>query len=244
MTEPENTAPVDDVWEGPLQPPPFWLRPELEVTEHRPPLERDPFIVACVQALLALGLTTEQALGVQANTISEIGWKFKFRAWNLGGVKINKNTCKNPDGSPRRWWRALGHKKSGDPHTCFYRAYDSLEAYFAEWIRVFVPKPPAKGRYGATGARFWAGLEWFPAMVEAGYKGEVTKANPTNSLTAHRALVREVSEYWAQHLLGGLVVDGAWGKKTQARCREWQKEHGLAETGELDEATRRALFTP
>jgi peptidoglycan hydrolase-like protein with peptidoglycan-binding domain len=67
---------------------------------------------------------------------------------------------------------------------------------------------------------------------------------PTASLTAHRALVREVSEYWAQYLLGGLVVDGAWGKKTQARCREWQKEHGLAETGELDEATRRALFTP
>jgi hypothetical protein len=196
-----------------------------------------------MQSLLSLDLTTEQALGVLANTISEIGWKFKFRAWNLGGVKIYKTTSRNPDGSPRLWWRALGHKKSGDAHTCFYRAYPSLALYFKEWIATFVPKPPNSKRYGATGARFWAGLEWFPAMVEAGYKGEVTKANPTNTLIAHRALVREVSEYWAQHLLGGLDVDGAWGAKSRERCREWQREHGLEETGELDARTRVLLFS-
>lgn len=242
MTDPKDVTDEGE-WTGELQPPPFWLRPELEVTERRPPLAKGEFLVLCMEALRSLGLSTEQALGVVANTISEVGWKLKFRAWNLGGVKINKNTCTNPDGSPRPWWRALGHKKSGDSHTCFYRAYSSLAAYFQEWVAVFVPRPPNRGRYGATGARFWAGLDWFPALIAAGYKGEVTEAHPEKSVEAHASLVREIREYWAQHLLGGLTVDGAWGPKSRARCREWQAGRGLPETGELDAATRALLFT-
>lgn len=229
-------------WSGPLESPPFWLRPEMEVTTPHPELEVGAFVILCVTAVLTLVPSTEQAISVVANTISEVGWRLAFRAWNLGGVKITKATSTNPDGSPRGWWRALGHKKSGDSHTCFYRAYPSLADYFAEWVRHFLPKPPNSGRYGATGARFWAGLDWFPQLVAAGYKGPVTEAHPEKSIEAHASLCREVGEYWAQHLLGGLTVDGAWGEKSKARCRAWQREQGLPESGVLDEATRRALF--
>lgn len=229
-------------WAGELQPPPFWLKPEMEVTERRPPLERGAFIVQCVEALLAMDLTVAQAISVVAFIISEIGWQLKFRAWNLGGVKITKRTATNPDGSPRQWWRALGHRKSGDPHTCFYRAYASLLAYLREWVNNYVPKAPNTGRYGVTGARFRAGLDWYPAIIDAGYKGPVTKEDPEKSLAGLRSLVNEVSEYWAQHLLGGLKVDGAWGPKSRERCKAWQAEHGLPVTGELDAATKALLF--
>lgn len=236
-----NETPQDE-WSGPLQPPPFWLRPEMEVTDRRPPLNRGEFVVACITSLRTLGLSIDQALDVAANTISEVGWDMKFRAWNLGGVKITKATSRNSDGSPRLWWRALGHKKSGDAHTCFYRAYPSLAAYFESWLKVFVPRAPNTGRYGETGARFWAGLDWFPALIEAGYKGEVTKEHPDASIRAHESIAHELAEYWAQHLLGGLTVDGAWGPKSKERCKEWQEERGLEPTGLLDEATRALLF--
>lgn len=229
-------------WTGPLQAPPFWLRPEMEVTERRPEMTKSELILLSVEQLLSLRLTTSQSISIVANTIGEIGWKLKFRAWNLGGVKIKKATATDPNGAPRQWWRALGHKKSGDPHTCFYRAYPSLAAYYKEWVAHYVPRPPNTGRYGATGARFWAGQEWYPALCAAGYKGPVTEANPEKSIAAHRSLMREIGEYWAQHLLGGLTVDGAWGPKSRARCEAWQEEHGLPQTGVLDERTRALLF--
>lgn len=214
----------------------------MEVTERRPELEVGAFLVACMEALITLGLTTMQAISVVAFIVSEIGWKLKFRAWNLGGVKITKRTATNADGSPRLWWRALGHRKSGDPHTCFYRAYVSLLAYLTEWVSHYVPRPPNTGRYGVTGARFHAGLDWHSTILDAGYKGPVTKENPDKTLAGLRSLVNEVSEYWAQHLLGGLKVDGAWGPKSRERCKAWQAEHGLPVTGELDAATKALLF--
>jgi hypothetical protein len=45
---------------------------------------------------------------------------------------------------------------------------------------------------------------------------------------------------WAQHRLG-VDVTGVWDDPSRAECRAVQRGAGLAETGELDDATLRAL---
>jgi hypothetical protein len=45
---------------------------------------------------------------------------------------------------------------------------------------------------------------------------------------------------WAQHRLG-VDVTGVWDAPSRAECRAVQRGAGLPETGELDDATLRAL---
>lgn len=45
---------------------------------------------------------------------------------------------------------------------------------------------------------------------------------------------------WAQHRLG-VDETGVWDDASRAECRAVQRGAGLAETGELDDATLRAL---
>jgi len=230
-------------WTGDLAPPPFWLVPSLEVTSEQdaPKLPRGKFVLACLAALLAQHLSLDLALGVAANTMNETGWGRYYHGDNLGGWKINKGTAHNPDGSPRRWWRALGNKGSGDPQTCFYRAFPSFEAYFAEWLANFVPKQgKPKGRYTKTGQQFWAGEPWFDDLIEAGYKGEVTRRNPSGSIHAHDQIVKTLLVYWVQSLLG-VASDGQWGPKSKAACAGFQESVGLKATGVLDDATIKLL---
>lgn len=229
-------------WTGPLQPPPFWLDPAREVTaaDEPPKMSRGAFVVACLMALFGLGLTLRQALSLAANTMNETGWGRYYRAFNLGGWKIWKFSARDADGTPRRWWRALGNKSSGDPQTCFYRAFDSIGAFFAEWVKTFVPKvDPAKkpnGRYWKTGQQFWAGEEWFDDLIAAGYKGDVTRRRPEGSIRQHEQIIKTLIVMWCQHLLG-VVVDGKWGPKSKAACAAFQAQHGLEATGMLDEDT-------
>jgi hypothetical protein len=233
-------------WTGPLQDPPFWLDRNREITAamEPPKMLKGAFVVACILALLALGLTFDQALGIAANTMNETGWGRFYRAFNLGGWKVFKGTSHDPDGTPRFWWRALGNKSSGDPQTCFYRAFRSLEEFFAEWVAWFVPKPGAagsKGRYGKTGAEFWSGNEWFDDLIAAGYKGEVTKLHPDGSMHEHENIEHALLVFWAQHVIG-TAVDGNWGPKSKAALAKWQVENGHPDThGVLDEATLHAL---
>jgi hypothetical protein len=45
---------------------------------------------------------------------------------------------------------------------------------------------------------------------------------------------------WAQHRLG-VDVTGVWDAPSRAECRAVQRGAGLPQTGELDDATLRAL---
>ena len=235
-------------WTGPLAPPPFWLLAGLEVTaEMEPPkLKKAVFVLKCILALIVLGCTPAQAFEIAANTMNETGWGRFYRAWNLGGWKIWKFSSTSRDGTPRQWSRALGNKSSGDPQTCFYRAFASLEAFYAEWLLTFVPKvDPGKkpnGRYWKTGQQFWAGEPWFDDLIEAGYKGEVTRQNPENSIEAHESIVKTMSVYYAQHLLG-VDADGDWGQKSRNACSAFQLANQLKLTGELNAETTAKLFT-
>lgn len=234
-------------WTGELQPPPFWLVAGLEVTEaaDEPKLPRGQFIVRCITALLNLDCDFDQAIGVAANTMNETGWGRFYRAWNLGGWKIWKFSANAADGTPRRWWRALGNKGSGDPQTCFYRAFASPEEFFQEWLKTFVPKvdPQKKpnGRYWKTGQQFWAGEEWFDDLIAAGYKGDVTRLNPEGSIHSHEQIKKTLVIVYGQHLLG-VTPDGAWGQKSRNACSKYQLEHGLKLTGTLSEETLVSLL--
>jgi hypothetical protein len=223
-------------WDLPLEPIPTWLDPATEVTSENftspqpwDGLDKEhataAFLKACMRALMKLGLTTEQALEVTSNTISEVGWERHYirESFNLGGVKIWKPFVESykahNDGACPKWCRAVGNKSSGDPPTCYYRVYDSLEHFFEEWIKQFIPKPgsvDSKHRYKKTGDAFWGELpaSFFPLLIDAGYKGEVTKSNPQSSITAHAQIVARCKAILIQSLLS-VLPDGSWGKASQ-----------------------------
>lgn len=224
-------------WTGELADPPFWLDARLEVTSRNdaPKLPTPEFLVQSVAALRAAGCDLDQALDVTANAVNETGWGKHYRGWNLGGWKITKGTANEPDGSPRRWFRALGNKSSQDAQTCFYRAFTSLQAFYEAWLLQFVPKH-GTGRYAKTGQEFWAKRPWFDDLIAAGYKGVVTQRNPDPSIREHAKIKGRVIVFCAQRALG-VVADGSWGPKSKAACMAFQEQHGLTPTGKLDDAT-------
>lgn len=226
---------MSEQWSGPLAPPPFWLNPAHETlaTDEPPKMAKPEFVLACLAALVALGCDIEQAIGVAANAVSETGWGQKYRGWNLGGVKANKRNA-TPDSW---WWRALGHKQSGDPQTCFYLSFRSLVEFFTYWLHVFAPRH-GEGRYAKTGQQFWAGDFWFDDLIQAGYKGEVTKMHPEDSIESFEDICDHVTAMWVQSKVGA-KVDGAWGPKSAEAAKQWGAAHNHPNDGKL---TRELLW--
>ena len=68
------------------------------------------------------------------------------------------------------------------------------------------------------------------ALCKAGYKGPVTEANPQGSIDAHHQIIRMSTTFLCQHGLG-VVADGAWGPKSEEKCKAFEKLHGLPESG-------------
>lgn len=224
-----------------LDPPPFWLNPALEIrAEDEPPKpKRGEFVVRSAEILQHLGCALEGALNVVSNSCVETGWGQRYRGNNLGGWKASKQNSTRQS----QWWRAAGHVEGGDAPTCFYRAFPSYEQFYAEWLQRFVPKPGSttRPRYLKTGAAFWAGGDWFAELVRAGYKGVVTQAHPDKTLHEFAAVLKEVREFWGQHVLD-VPSDGAWGPRTQEAMKGWQHGHGLEPSGVLDEASTAKMF--
>lgn len=218
---------------------PAWLDPALEVTEANdsPKLPKNDFIILCLRILRDLGCAFDQALGVAANTMCECAYGKKYRGNNLGGVKI----WKSKTSKTKRWWRSAGHQLSGDPAICYYRAYKDFEEFFSSWLKSFVPKPgigkmPTKittGDYRLIGKAFWEGQEWFPLLIEAGYKGAVTKEKPSGSIKAHESIIRDLRVRWIQNVLD-TTPDGKWGKISIAKMKKWQTQNGLFSSGLVD----------
>lgn len=240
-------------WNEPPEPVPSWLDPANEVTtatDTKPAAWkamslgelRPAFVIACYIALRNLGLTPWQAVEVLGNAVVETGWGQFFRAWNLGGWKIRKADVDVLKAKRKKalWWRAPGNKapgatlqdyKGGDPPWCYYRGFESMEAFFAEWIPKFVPKPgTVTGRYKKTGEAFWAKGDWFRELCLAGYKGANTQKNPDGSVASHHQITDMALTFLCQKALG-VKVDGAWGPKSEAACKAAEKAHGLPETG-------------
>jgi len=249
-------------WNEPKGPPPSHLDLADEITHedvHR--FSKDRFAVECMEACLRLGCAPKQAAGVTANVLNESAWGQACRAHNYGGWKLFKPYAaayRKAHGKGPPWWRAPGNKapgatledhKGGDPPWCFYRAFDSLDDFLANWLLAFVPKPapgapsregkgdPATADYRLAGERFWNGRsDWFAAMVAAGYKGTRTEAHPDQAIAEYHSLAKGALTRWAQARLR-IKVDGIWGSESTATCRVFQTCHGLEATGALDDVT-------
>lgn len=261
---------MPEKWNEPRGPAPSWLDESREVTGHEPKLSPAAFNATVIEQLVRdVGLPVWQALEVAANSHNETGCGRAYRANNLGGWKITAagaRAYESVRGRKPRWWRAPGNKapgatlkdlKGGDPPWCWYWGFDTVGEYLSRWVSKFVPKPkptdtraalePKReqtGNYRLTGFLFWdSDPTWFIALCDAGYKGQRTDDDPQPSYEGHRSLVRWARVHYAQaRLPGDLVVDGAWGPKSDAACRTYQRAKGLPVTGEPDDATLAALI--
>lgn len=215
-----------------VSPIPTWLDPTAEITDPGQPLSINSkldkiamFINMCLSTLHNVDktLTSEQCVWLTANFVVETGWGVKrWKGNNLGGWKINQtyaNEVFTKTGKPAKWWQAPGHIEAGDPPVCYYRGYDSINAFFKEWLERFVPKPPiinTSHRYKLTGELFWShNPNWFSAMVKAGYKGSVTQQNPDPTVTAWKQVCYGVMTRFVQKTLG-VKPDGKWGAQSKA----------------------------
>lgn len=207
-------------YDGPLGPVPSWLDPAAEMQGGFPERPVGPWLELVVGELLKLGLTLAQAFEVAAIQAHESGWGQEYGGNNLGGVKITRayaESYKRRTGKPAPFRRAKGNVGTGDAQTVIYRAYASLADYLAEWVPTFVPQPGSVSedyRYRATGAAFWSGQPWVPALIAAGYRGPVTAAKPERAIADHALMVNGVRVRWAQSRLG-VEVDGKWGPRSR-----------------------------
>lgn len=234
---------------------PTWLDATKEVDKNNPAtptgdkmfLEMDEksakalFLLVCLAAVMRAdpAVTIKKAIEVVANSVVETGWGKKWVKYNFGGWKITRADVEAfraaNNGQSPEWWKAAGHVKSGDAPVVFYQTFASPDAFFKAWLLRFVPKNKKVGehRYAKTGAKFWLDdPTWFEEMCLAGYKGEVTAANPGPSVATHNNVIITMKPLIAQRLLG-VTPDGVWGKDTIAACQKFQSTHGLSVTGTL-----------
>lgn len=201
------------------------------------------FITICMETLLGVGLTMNRAFEVTANAVVETGWGEHWKGWNMGGWKIWETDVQKAKRSGKLcpgWWRAPGHINSGDPEWCFYRTFSGPDMFFKEWLERFVPKVSSdKHRYHRTGLLFWEQPQlapWFPELIQAGYKGEVTKANPNKSISSFNNIVIRSQTILAQKLLK-VEADAVWGQKSKQACASFQGQSGMLPTGNLTKET-------
>lgn len=255
---------------------PSWLDPKTEQPFHTENIPKDQFVLGCMAKLMTIGCDPLQAAGVTSNAVNEAAWGKAVVCGNAFGWKITRSFADNYKtqmGKSAPWWKAKGHVESGDPEWCFYRVFPSFSEALPEWVKKFTPKsselplpphPPAKDsyRYRKTGEVFWAGGDWFPELIQAGYKGPVTQAKPDASIAEHQSIKKTVLAMWVQSRLnilegpaihqyqidnkkpvtGVLVVDGKIGAMSIAIIKSFQKHHNMAQTGTVDETLVRAVW--
>lgn len=225
---------------------PSWLDPSTEQPRTKIEVSKAEFVLGSLDKLLSLGCTLHQAIEVTGNAVLECGWGQSLYNHNPFGWKINSTYAKafkTRTGASPAWFRAKGHVKSGDAPEVYYRVFgDYIQAY-EEWLLNFVPKESnPKHRYHQTGKLFWSGGDWFPALIEAGYKGRVTKANPAPSIQTHKLIGLVVMSMWVQSKLG-VTVDGDFGTKSRKALADHQKSKGLNPTGLVTDEVLQSLLT-
>lgn len=223
------------VWENgvPPEPVPSWLDPDCEVTRINdnpklPPGEFGPLIV---NLSLVQGCGLKRSCEVAANVYNESDTGRRYRANNPFGWKITRAQAedwKREHEVPSPWYRAPGNKSSGDPPVCYYRGFPSLREAMERWFKLFVPAPGSVGkkhRYYQVGRVFWGTEEdWFPLLIDAGYKGERRKepARKAEAVTEHLLYCKSAEGYFVQDRLGVPVVDGIVGPQTRNYVRAFQ----------------------
>lgn len=171
---------------------PAWVDPALEVTDtdvHY--ISPEQFVTAALEQLAALGCPRGRAIEVVAHCGTECKFGRRAAGNNLGGVKLSRTDVRAAlrEGHPLSWWRRAGHLEAGDGEVCYYRAFLDETAFWAHWLRRFVPRTAAaaeRDRYIETGRLFWSTGDWFVAMLRAGYRGPVRQAELEQLVAAGR----------------------------------------------------------
>lgn len=233
---------------------PVWLDPSHEVLARHEQETRAEWLERTADDLLALGVPPAGVFGITSHLGVETGDGRLYRAWNMGGVKARQSWAQAVQartGEPPYWYRAAGNLGSGDPQCVYYRGYPSRSAFLESWLRSYVPRPAqgapeppqatSRPNYQRTGWLFWHNdPAWFPELLEQGYRGEVTRANPTPSIYTWSAKAADHRVRWVQGKLKHGAT-GTWSAEDRAAALAVQRRAGIAQTGEPDDATVIAL---
>lgn len=184
-----------------------WLRESARIP--RPPalpraLAKDPaharrFVLATMADLAAVGVTGWAAAELTAISWLETacGTSAAHAANNVAGLKVKRDVAQwheRETGKPLAFFEAPGHTNSGDGARVLYCAFSArVVCWRVLCARVFGPNRWMR-QYREASRRLRASdPTWIDALlVEGGYRGPVTAANPTDSIAEHHALAAKV----------------------------------------------------
>lgn len=187
---------------------PHWLDPTCGVAAPKPlprsnnkatrRAQEKAFALSQLAVLTSLGVGEFQRFELLGITFDEAdrGRSSLSRLHNVVGQKAKEDVAAwfmRRFGYPLRWVEMPGHTRSGDPALVHYAVFTEDRVCWQLLLeRVFGPNPYAHD-YRDAAQKLQAGdLEWINALIEAGYRGDVTKAHPDVSIAAHRRLVTEL----------------------------------------------------
>lgn len=229
----------------------------------------------------SVGCDREQAVVLTANSYHETGGGAEVHCENYGGVKTKPSNVKG-----RGWFTKYGHVNSGDAPVVAYVDFLSPEDYAIYALNTFAPKPePSEANgwpdvprtdadYRPAGKAFWrvGGTpisEWYPRIIDAGYKGELTKTVEQRrkaSIDSFNIICDTVRRLHAnpfqdpKHLQSGLSfigyvdsggrtvpyyegkIDGMIGPVSKTAISAFQRASGLPQTGSYTNTTGRTLL--
>lgn len=228
------------------------------------------FVWDFIRMAQKLGCDEEQAIHFVANSYVECAAGAAIRGKNIQGVKANANNIKG-----RQFFRAPGHVKSGDAEWVLYLIFPTVEESMRFGINRYAPKPKPGDQwddtmcktadYRAAGLCFHrvAGRpirQWFPFLIDAEYKGDLTKNIPerrAQSIATFMSLVDTVRTIYRRPFCGSPLstqtilahlgyykgkLDGEIGPQSREAIEAAQRAEGLPQTGAMDAMLGDALL--
>jgi hypothetical protein len=185
---------------------PSWLAPHAEIPAPSPNdrASASAFVREQWAVLAALDVPEGVRIELVAIAAWETGWgkSAARQVHNVVGAKVKRDIAAwhlRRLGYALRWFRYAGHVNSGDAKVVTYCAFADAETCWRMSLERVFGRAPWAEDYRPAASKLWAGdPDWVRSLiVEGGYRGTRSAANPGPSVAAHRSVVARVRKLLA-----------------------------------------------